>query len=186
LEKLNKLQAQRGALTIIDVCTGSGNLALSYAYYIAGSTVFCSDISSDAIELARRNGQLLSLDNVHYFVGDLFTPFRLEKIIKNCDLVSCNPPYISTSKITKMHREISHYEPELAFDGGLFGISILSKVIKEGPDFLKPDSWLCFEVGKGQGSAIATKLGKSQVFKDIDTFSDNSGNIRAICAQTAG
>ncbi|HEX2956922.1 MAG TPA: peptide chain release factor N(5)-glutamine methyltransferase [Chitinispirillaceae bacterium] len=186
LEKLRLLQNNRSHLQIIDVCTGCGNLALSYAHYFPNSKVFCSDVSDEAIKLAKKNGDHLHLQNVEYFAGDLFSPFRNVNFLQKCDVVSCNPPYISTSKVAKMDNEISGHEPKLAFDGGTFGISILSRVITEGPEFLKPGSWLCFETGLGQGPALVTKLKKNNHFKNIEYFCDGNNNIRAICAQTSG
>jgi release factor glutamine methyltransferase len=185
LEKLHLLHKTRLDLQIMDVCTGCGNLALSYAFHFPDSKVFCSDLSEEAIELAKRNGVHFNLQNVEYFTGDLFAPFHNEKFLGKCDLISCNPPYISTAKVAKMDNEISEHEPKLAFDGGAFGISILSRVISEGPKFLKPNSWLCFETGFGQGPSLVTKLKKNDSFKNVEHYCDDKGNIRAICAQTS-
>ena len=67
------------------------------------------------------------------------------------DLITCNPPYISSSKVGEMAQEISDFEPSLAFDGGPFGVNILRRLLKEGPPILRDGGYLAFEVGLGQG-----------------------------------
>jgi release factor glutamine methyltransferase len=83
-----------------------------------------------------------------------------------------------------MHPEISLFEPEAAFNGGAFGVSILMKLVREAPRFLKPGSWLGFEVGAGQGSTIARQLGKNPAYSVVETFNDAAGEIRAILARS--
>lgn len=185
LKKLKQLSNNRKNIRVIDVCTGSGNLALSYAFYNPDIHVYCSDLSEQAISLAKINSIHLGVQNrVDFFVGDLFTPFRNDLFLNKCDLISCNPPYISSSKVSKMHKEISNHEPELAFNGGVFGISILSRLLKESVEFLKPESWLCFEVGVGQGPGILKIIQKQKSFSKIETFEDSAGIIRAIFIKT--
>ena len=185
LAKLRMLTDDRGPLKVIDVCTGCGNLALSYAHYTPNATVYGADLSENAVSLAQKNATQLGLANrVTFQSGDLFAPFSDGSFLGSCDLVSCNPPYISTAKVSKMHKEISSFEPELAFNGGVFGISVLSRMIKEGPEFLKPGSWLCFELGLGQGPAIVAKLKKDSRFSTVESYTDCAENIRAILAQT--
>jgi release factor glutamine methyltransferase len=185
INKLRELAKERGRLKVIDICTGSGNLALSYAHYIPEADIFCADISHSAISLAKENGHNLGLSKrVNFFEGDLFTPFNNDSFIGKCDLISCNPPYISTSKMTKLHNEIINFEPNLAFNGGIFGISFLSRIIKKGPIFLKPDSWLCFEVGLDQGPSLVKILSNDNRFAEIQQISNKEGFVRAILVKT--
>lgn len=184
LAKLKSLAEARGQLMVMDLCTGSGNLALAYAHHEPAARVHGSDISGDAIRLARRNALHLALhERVDFFEGDMFAPFESDDIRK-WDIVSCNPPYISTDKVSKMHHEISGFEPEMAFNGGHFGISIVSTLLRNAPRFLKPSSWLAFEVGLGQGDFLVKQLQKNPAFCEIETHTDAPGRIRAILARS--
>jgi release factor glutamine methyltransferase len=79
-----------------------------------------------------------------------------------------------------MAHEISDFEPREAFDGGPFGISVMMELIKTGPTLLKPNSWLGFEVGLGQGDALKRKLEHNPIFKEIKDYRDSDGQIRAL------
>jgi len=83
-----------------------------------------------------------------------------------------------------MDPEVSRHEPRLAFDGGAFGVTILARLIREAPAFLKPESFLCFEVGMGQGKGMIRMLEKAGVYRKIEPLTDESGEIRAFLVQT--
>lgn len=185
LVKIGCMAKKRGALLVVDVCTGSANLALAYAYYEPQARVWASDLSPEAIELARRNVEITGLGKrVELRVGDLLEPFESAELAGRCDFLSCNPPYISTAKVKQMHPEISRHEPEAAFNGGAFGVSILMKLVKNAPRFLRPGGWLGFEVGHGQGAGLARQLERKPAFAAVETYSDPSGEIRAILAKS--
>src|SRR3954468_10535571 len=185
LVKIGCMAKKRGPILVVDVCTGSGNLALAYAYYEPQASVYASDLSSDAVEIARRNVQLTGLGKrVEMRVGDLLEPFESPEFIGRCDFLSCNPPYISTAKVKEMHPEISRHEPEAAFNGGVYGVSILMKIVKSAPRFLRPGGWLGFEVGHGQGAGLARQLERNPAFAAVETYSDPGGEIRAILAKS--
>jgi len=180
------LAEERGAVTIIDVCTGSGNVALGIAANESRSKVFGSDISQESVMLARRNAEHLNLEKrVEFRQSDLFAAFESDEYYKKMDLVSCNPPYIPSVKVGSMDSEISQCEPRLAFDGGSLGISILTRLIREAPKYLKPDSYLCFEVGLGQGKAMEQRLKKENIYRNIQSYSDSNNQVRALSAQIA-
>lgn len=184
LVKLKALAAERGQLRVMDLCTGSGNLALAYAHHEAAVQVHGADISDDAIALARRNAEHLGLHGrVVFSQGDMFAPFEHGEL-RIWDVMSCNPPYVSAAKVGKMHREISQFEPELAFNGGPFGISIVARLVCHAPRFLKPCSWLAFEVGQGQGDFLVKQLQGNPAFCAIETHADAAGNVRAILARS--
>ena len=185
LVKIGCMAKKRGPLLVVDVCTGSGNLASAYAYYEPQARVCASDLSPEAIELARRNVEFLGLaKRVELRVGDLLEPFESPEFAGHCDFLSCNPPYISTAKVKQMHPEISQHEPEAAFNGGAFGVSILMKLVKNAPRFLRPGGWLGFEVGHGQGAGLARQLERNPAFAAVETYSDPGGEIRAILAKS--
>ena len=185
LTLLRQLVAERGAARVVDLCTGSGNLALALAYHEPAARFFAADLSPAALALARRNAAHLGLsERVAFREGDLFVPFESDSFLGRTDLVVCNPPYISTAKVGVMPAEISRFEPRLAFDGGAFGFAILSRLIKEAPRFLKPGSWLCFEVGRGQGPYLANTLEKMREYSCVQKATDASGAVRALSART--
>jgi release factor glutamine methyltransferase len=175
--------AEVGRATVVDVCTGSGNLALAIAAHAPGAQVHASDLSDDAVELARRNAAHLGVaDRVDLRVGDLLEPFDQPAFHGAVDVLICNPPYISSGKVDTMHHEISAFEPRLAFDGGPLGVRILQRLIREAPRFLAPQGWLAFEVGEGQGPAVLRRLDAGGVFVRQRSVRDARGEIRAIIA----
>lgn len=183
LNVLREMARQSDKATVIDVCTGSANLAIALAFHEPKARIFASDISAEAVALASRNVAHLGLENrVEVLQGDLLSPFDSEAFYGNIDLLTCNPPYISSAKVDKMPEEISKYEPQLAFDGGVFGVKILQRFVSEAPRFLRKGGWLAFEVGYGQGAAIMSRLGKDKNFADLQSVKDENGEIRALLA----
>lgn len=167
----------------LDVCTGSGNLALAYAHHVRKARVFAADLSAEAVQLARRNAQFTGLaERVRFFAGDLFSPFEGLGLEGNVDLVSCNPPYITTSKVAKLPEEIALHEPRLAFDGGALGISVLTRLMAQAPRFLKPGGALCFELGAGQGDLLELRLNRQPWVDWVEANEDENGAIRALVA----
>jgi release factor glutamine methyltransferase len=181
LARLRQIVRERGSATVIDLCTGCGNLALALAFHEPDCVVYGSDISEEAIELAQNNARHLDLeDRVNFLVGDLFIPFESDEFFGNVDLLVCNPPYISTVRVDEMADEISKHEPYKAFDGGAFGVSVLLSLIKDGPNYLKPRSWLGFEVGLAQGEAMRRQVERNGAFETVQVHCDEQDQIRAI------
>jgi len=181
----SSLQKERGTITFIDICTGSGNVVLGVDYYLKSGRAFGSDISADAIQLARRNAEFVGLGKkVDFRVGDLFEAFDSIEFWGNVDVITCNPPYISSSKVSTMDREISQYEPREAFDGGTYGLSIMSRVINEAPKYLKAYSFLCLEVGLGQGRFVTRMINNSNLYRDVRALENSTSEIRVLVAQT--
>ncbi|MEQ1516028.1 MAG: HemK/PrmC family methyltransferase [Usitatibacteraceae bacterium] len=184
LAELRTIVREKGQATVIDVCTGSGNLALALAWHEPRARVWASDLSVGAVALARRNLGLLGLgDRVEFRVGDLLAAFDTSEFHGKVDLLVCNPPYISSSKVDGMHGEIIGHEPRLAFDGGPLGIRILLRLISEAPRFLRGGGWLIFEIGLGQGPGILKRLLQSGEYADIKELLDKHGQIRAVLAR---
>lgn len=174
-------------LLVVDVCTGCGNLALAYAHHEPKARVYAADLSEQAVELARRNARFTGLsERVAFEAGDLFAPFQDNaELLGRCDLVSCNPPYITSARVPKMAQEISAHEPKLAFDGGAMGITILTRLFSEAPKFLKPGGVLCFEMGLGQGPVLEGRLRRQPWVEKIEAHRDSNGAIRALVATRA-
>jgi release factor glutamine methyltransferase len=182
---LHGLVLERGAARVLDLCAGAGNLATTLAHYEPGCQVWAADLSPDALQLARRNAERHQLENrVRFLAGDLFAPFAGEEFHHCFDLIVCNPPYISTAKVGELPAETGQHEPRLAFDGGAFGLSVIGRLIQESPRYLKPASWLCFELGRGQGDYLARSLEKNPAYAEVRRLLDNRSEVRALAART--
>jgi release factor glutamine methyltransferase len=176
-----------GGLQVLDLCTGSGNLACAIAVHCPVSVVFGVDISQEAIDLAAVNAkQLGCADRVRFSCGDLFEPFESKGLDHFFDLIMCNPPYIDPSRLPSMSPEIIAHEPRLAFDGGPLGVRVLLRLLHEAPRFLKPGGWLAFEVGLGQGNGMMRRLSRDARFAKVNGFPDGAGNVRTIVGQFRG
>ena len=169
---------------VVDTCCGSGNVGLVVANLDAAIRVICVDLSPEAVTLAESNAGDLDLrDQMEFRVGDLLAP--VGDVAKKVDLITCNPPYISTASVETMETEIAGHEPPMAFDGGPFGVKILRRLLKEAPAVLRPRGFLAFEVGLGQGEPMSERMRRLGVFDSIDVFKDANGAIRAIGARLA-
>jgi len=171
---------------VIDVCTGSGNLALAMAQGMPSASVWGADLSPEAVALAEANARHLGLsERVQWRCGDLLAPFDTADadFLGHTDLLLCNPPYISSGKLDSMPAEIVQHEPSLAFDGGPFGIRILQRLMKDAPRFLRSGGWLGLEVGLGQGPAVQQWLARTGQFAAPEAVLDDHGQVRSLLAQ---
>ena len=183
---LHQLTQARDHIIVVDACTGSGNLAGALALAEPGVVVYASDLSAEAVDLARRNMAFLGLeDRVTLEVGDLLAPFCVNGLLGQVDLLTCNPPYISSGRVAGMPSEIAAHEPSVAFDGGPLGVRILQRLIRESPQLLRPGGWLAFEVGAGQGPAVEHRLHKANEYGRVERVLDARGEVRALLAQRA-
>lgn len=179
-----QLGANQECVKIIDICTGSGNIAFAVAHHVANARVFASDLSEAALDLARRNAKYLALqERVEFRAGDLFAPFDKPDFCGKVDVLTCNPPYINSAKVAQMLGEVSDHEPKLAFDGGPFGVAILMRVLQEAPRFIRDGGWLAVEVGLGQGPAMVKRIEKDSSFREARAATDESGAIRVVLAR---
>lgn len=168
----------------VDVGTGCGNLAITLSLRYPDTRFVALDISADAVEIARKNAARHGLaDKVEFLVGDLFVPIDSPENQAAFDLVVCNPPYISSGQVPQMAAEISDHEPTAAFDGGFGGLSVVRRLIAEAPKFLVPGGWLVFEIGAGQGEALAARARANSEFDEVNTISNEDGVIRVIAAR---
>jgi release factor glutamine methyltransferase len=185
LELLHALVLEHKEARVLDLCAGAGNIATALAHYEPHCRIWAADLCPRALQLARRNAERNQLDGrVQFFDGDLFRPFAGGGFERHFDLIVCNPPYISTTKVGDLPAEIGQHEPRLAFDGGPFGLSVITRVIQESPQYLKPASWLCFEVGLGQGDFLYRGLMKNPAYVEVRRLLDHRNEVRALAART--
>lgn len=137
---------------LLDVCTGSGNVALSFAKERPTWRVIATDVSPEAIEVASHNAVRLGLAwSVSFAMGDLFAPVAAEPPF---DVITANPPYIPTGEIEELAADIRDHEPRLALDGGADGLSVVRHLVQEAPKHLVAGGLLALEIGSDQGQAV--------------------------------
>jgi release factor glutamine methyltransferase len=176
----------REAALAIDVCTGSGNVALAIAAREPRVTVIGADLSAEAVALARRNAAHLGLSaRTRFHRSDLFDGIDRPELRGSADLVTCNPPYISSAKVPAMAAEISEHEPPLAFDGGSFGLGVITRLVSDAPRFLRPGASLCFEVGAGTGEFIFDRVRRNAAYADVRAVNDEASAVRVLVATLA-
>lgn len=179
---IEKMREGKSEVTVIEMGTGSGNIAVSLALNTEGTRIFASDVSPDAVEVAAKNVQRFAVgDRVSLFCGDLFAPLEGTGLEGTTDLVVCNPPYIPTGSLEKLDAEIRDHEPVVALDAGAYGIDIFRRLIAGSLDFLRPGGVLAFEIGVGQEKLVDRLLGKSGGYTDIVHYDDGE-NVRVFSA----
>ncbi|RKG78263.1 peptide chain release factor N(5)-glutamine methyltransferase [Corallococcus sp. CA049B] len=155
---------------VLDVCTGSGCIAISVAAERPQATVLATDLSRDACALARENAQALGVsERVSVLEGDLFSPLPPDATFR---VVVSNPPYIDSGDIAGLSAEVRR-EPRLALDGGPDGLVALRRVIQGARRVLEPGGLLALEMGETQGSAVlellrAAGYSDARVEKDLE------------------
>jgi release factor glutamine methyltransferase len=157
------LQRIGPGLRVLDLCTGSGALAITFALEAPGAHVTGADISAGALEVARDNAQLHGAA-VRWARGDLF-----EAADGAFDLIACNPPYLSDGDMAALQTEVS-FEPRLALSGGADGLFFYRRIAAALPDRLNPGGAALFEVGLGQAGPVAALLqsvGRVSIVKDL-------------------
>jgi release factor glutamine methyltransferase len=164
-----EVRSQRPEVSIIDVGTGSGVIALSLAKKFPEAEIYAVDVSEDALALARENAERLGLTKrVQLSKGDL-----LKNISERFDLIVANLPYISMQDRHLLSREVLH-DPEVALFAGARGDELVRELIEQAPSHLKPGGLLALEIGIGQAEALAELLARKN-YHDIESKTDYSG-----------
>lgn len=168
-----------GAPIVVDMCCGSGNLAIAIASHCIDARIWAADLTDSTVGLARSNVLRHSLtDRVTVRQGDLFAAIEPDDLKGAVDVVVCNPPYISSSRLENESAHLLNSEPREAFDGGPYGISILQRMIREAVDYLKPDGSLLFEFGEGQDRQVAALLARTKAYGEPEfAFADGKPRV---------
>ncbi len=157
---------------ILDMCTGSGCIAISLAKYLEGSIVDAVDISERALTIAKVNAKKNGVA-VNFIKSNLF-----EEVEEKYDVIVSNPPYIRTEDLDTLQIEVKN-EPLKALDGGKTGLYFYQKITREAPKFLKENGLLLFEIGYDQADEVKKIMEKNE-FTQIEIIQDLSGNNRVI------
>ena len=159
---------------VLDLCTGSGIIAITLARVHANWCVAASDSSPDARALAGRNAARLGA-TVDWREGDLFAPWQGAQF----DCVVSNPPYISAAEYQTLAPEV-HREPALALLAEHDGLDFYERLAAEAPHYLAPGGWLAVEIGWQQGPAVV-ELFEKHGFKEVSCLPDGQGHDRVVC-----
>jgi release factor glutamine methyltransferase len=139
--------------SICDVGTGSGCIALTLLCEIPEARALASDVSAAALEIARQNARELGVeDRVEFLLSDCFS--ELDPAVHQFDLIVSNPPYVSANMLPGLQREVRDHEPRVALSPGPDGLSVISRLITEGPGFIRGSGHLMMEIGFDQGKAV--------------------------------
>jgi release factor glutamine methyltransferase len=151
----------------LDLCTGSGCVAIAMARQRPTAQVFGSDISSDALTVARDNALRLGAYNTAFFESDLFAAFAGKRF----DVITANPPYIASAEIPTLMPDVRDHEPRLALDGGEDGLDLVRRIVTGAPAHLEPGGLLAMEIGAGEAPATAA-LFEAGGFADVRVHRD--------------
>lgn len=162
---------------ILDLCTGSGAIAISLAKLVKDSIVYGTDISKEALKIAEDNS-ISNQANVLFMKSDMF-----KNIFKDFrfNIIVSNPPYIETKTIETLDKDVQN-EPYLALDGGEDGLKFYREIAENAKDFLEVDGFLALEIGYNQKEKVEEIL-KNNEYKNIYSLKDLAGNNRVIVCQ---
>ena len=163
--------------SVLDMCTGSGCIAISIALFGKPSKVAASDISEKALEVARENAKSLKAGEISFIQGDMF-----ENVTDKFDIIVSNPPYIETGEIDELMPEVRDYIPRLALDGDIDGLKFYRIISKEAVKKLNKNGRIFYEIGYNQSRAVASILLENG-FTDVKIMKDYSGLDRIVMAK---
>lgn len=159
---------------VLDMCTGSGILAISIAKYTDAGKITAVDISEKALEVAEKNAISNDVDTkIKFIKSDMF-----KNISEKFDLIISNPPYIRTDVIKTLSEEVKN-EPILALDGGIKGLDFYNIIAENAKKYLNENGYLVLEIGYDQKTEVVNLL-EAQEYSEIRVIKDMGGNDRVI------
>ena len=181
---LEKAKEKKRSLSVLDMCCGSGAIAVSMAHFLPKAKVTACDISTDALETAKKNAEKNGLGGrIDFRESDLFYVKKRKKIIQmkeTFDMILSNPPYIPTDVIATLQTEIKDHEPMTALDGGDDGLAFYRRISAEAPQNLKTGGFLILEIGSDQAEAVSALLDEAGVYDEVEVHKDLAGLDRVV------
>jgi len=170
---------------ILDLCTGSGAIAVAVALERPAAHIVATDASGEALRVAKRNAMRHKVsDRIAFVAMDLFNGFSPSRAA--FDLIVSNPPYIGEDEFCDLAPEIENYEPQMALrGGGPKGMEIVRKILQDAPLYMKPAGVILLEVGQGQAEILQDELTGNRDFEDVHITRDYSGIPRILHLRTA-
>lgn len=182
VEEVIKIAKRINAKKILDLCTGSGAIAVSLAKYLPQTEITAIDISNDALKIAKKNAVSNNVENQITFISsDMFTNLNEEKF----DIIVSNPPYIKTNVIKELDIQVKN-EPYIALDGGEDGLDFYKKIINESYQYLKCNGYLCLEIGFDQKFDVIELIENAEKFEGTYSKKDLFDNDRIIITRMRG
>jgi len=175
---LTSPQAARAACVAVDVGTGSGAIAVTFAALKPTAHVYATDLSPAALDVARRNAQAQAT-RVTFLQGDLLTP--VTDLGLKVDLLMANLPYIDSGVVPTL--AVSQYEPIMALDGGADGLDLVRRLIQQAPAVLKTGALILLEIGYDQGTRTADLLRAAFPSASVEIHQDLAGHDRIVTAR---
>ncbi len=170
---------------VIDLCTGSGCVAVSIARECAGAQVYAVDISNEALKVASLNAEANGVaSRINFLRGDLFAP--LAGLSGKARVIVSNPPYVSDEDIEKLDPEVKDFEPMTALRGGVDGLDFIRRIVAGSPRYLLPGGRLMMEIGWGQAERVEEIMTRHGLYRDIRIRKDLSGIERVVMAGYGG
>ena len=179
VEEVIKIAQKIKARKILDLCTGSGAIAISLAKYLPNTEITALDISYKALEVAKLNAKNNKVENQITFIeSNLLENLQKEKY----DIIVSNPPYIKQDIIKELDKEVQR-EPHIALDGGKDGLDFYRKIIDSGYEYLKYGGYLCLEIGYDQKEEVMNLLDNNGQYINKICIKDLYDNDRVIIAK---
>ena len=178
------MDVKRKEWDILDLCTGSGAIGVSLARIANKVNVTCSDISEGAIKVAKENAQKHGVaKSVKFEQGDLFKPFSKHFRKQKFDMIISNPPYIKSSVIPTLQKEVCEHEPLSALDGGESGLDFHERIVSGVGGHLRKGGVLLLEIGHDQGETVSGLLSRNGDFTSIRVLKDLANRDRIVFAK---
>jgi len=184
VEAALKAVSMAPAPIIIDLCTGSGCIAISLAKELQNAQVFATDRSEPALDIAQENARRNEVaGRIRFLVGDLFAPIRELDLQGRVDVIATNPPYIPANDLAGLQPEVRDFEPEMALIAGPIGTEIGAAILQQAPVFLKKGGALIMEMGIGQAEAYSAILRDTGNYRTPEIVKDLAGIDRVLVAR---
>ena len=177
VEEVIKIAQKYNSPRILDLCTGSGAIAISLKKFVPNADITAVDISEKALEIAQKNAEKLEA-KINFVKSDLFDKLDNKKF----DIIVSNPPYIRKDEVKKLSEEVQK-EPKIALDGGEDGLDFYRIITEQAINYLKTGSFLCFEIGYNQKNDVIKIIEDKQNYKNTYCKKDLYGNDRIIITQ---
>jgi len=174
--------AELPAVNILDICTGSGAIAVAIASELKNAEIFASDISGDALNTARLNITRHGMQKrITPLEGDLFEPFK--GLNNHFDIIVSNPPYVSKEEYSLLPVKIRDFEPRIALESGADGLNHIRAILEYAPKYLKPGGWLMLEMDPSQTNTVAEIIAKNDFLLNASVVKDFSNRARVVITQ---